>query len=904
MAERGLRIDGNSEQGRVSEGCEQEKTQENARFQNCPSILRPIYVVVVAGKYLRLFESSYFSADHYSLKFTDPHFTLWHFMFQHSAARRKNRLIRQILAYAVVCFAVLSGVPVATAQEKSAESGTATSGLTVTRLRLGLGGLGRVGRWMPIQLEASGLPGGSTVQAVVVASDARGDQCADNVATVDSDDSGQLTVSSVFMTGRLDGNITVRLVGEDDKVLWEHVVRCQMVPDTRKNLDFSIPDAAARIDPVQSTLKLIRHDPLSLTTVGVPEAVASLANEFAAAESTKNALTVMSVDSLADLPTSSRGLDCADFLYLVDGYELSETQRLAVEEWVTAGGHLIVSCGTNLPQLLQSSVGNWLQPIFQIEPTLMFSQDLSGLQNFVSGSSQLQTYRKAVPLLKLRSAQAWSVVDSINGPLMQRVSYGAGQITILAVNLNEKPVNQWLSLPQLYEMLIFGRQLDTSETSASRSGRISSSGVSDLATQIAAVSDAVPAAERWSTWNVMLLIVAFLIVIGPIDYLLVVRLLQKPHLTWLTFPLLIAGTCYLAWSWVGTRDAPLIVRQMELLDIAQPASKQTIRTRSWSSISAADSGHISVTARPLPFATTIDQNVMKQARTTVSWHGRAENVYGGLYREGGVALGRQLSRRSDQQNENGSGFSSIPLLTDGSSAFLAETFADVSNSVAVKSNLQVPPSGLLEGGFTHHLSSPIENWIVVFGNRVYHPAPKADAGEYRIEPGKPWSRNNPSVLVSDLREFLKGVRVPERTGELPSVAKPNHTQIKSFYDTQGTNLLDMLMMVSLYEIPGGETFVKLQNNALRHDEVSSVIHLNTVLVLGTLRDPLSEMIINGTAVPPTASQTVVRLLLPVARVQGEEDSKMADPVASNARESMETMSSRPVLPEEKSVQLN
>ena len=73
-----------------------------------------------------------------------------------------------------------------------------------------------------------------------------------------------------------------------------------------------------------------------------------------------------------------------------------------------------------------------MQPIFQVEPTLMFSQDLSALQNFVSGSSQLQTYRKSVPLMKLRSAQAWSVVDSINGPLMQRVSYGAGQITLLA----------------------------------------------------------------------------------------------------------------------------------------------------------------------------------------------------------------------------------------------------------------------------------------------------------------------------------------------------------------------------------------------------------------------------------------------------------------------------------------
>jgi len=67
---------------------------------------------------------------------------------------------------------------------------------------------------------------------------------------------------------------------------------------------------------------------------------------------------------------------------------------------------------------------------------------------------------------------------------------------------------------------------------------------------------------------------------------------------------------------------------------------------------------------------------------------------------------------------------------------------------------------------------------------------------------------------------------------------------------------------------------------MRHDDVSDVIHLNTVLVVGTLDLPLSEMIVNGTAVMPTESQTVVRLLLPVMRVGGAADSPMAEPLAS------------------------
>ncbi|MEZ6035338.1 MAG: hypothetical protein R3C17_19770 [Planctomycetaceae bacterium] len=798
---------------------------------------------------------------------------------------RAKRLHRISLACAVLCVAFCSDLSNVLGQDDVSRSAETSGGeVVVARLRLGLGGLGRVGCWMPIQLEAGGCPSGAEIRVVVEVSDARGDHCADTVATTKADSSGRIAISSVFMTGRLDGNIVVRLQAGGENILWEQVVHGQMIPDPDHNLTFSIAETPAEIEPVQTELKLMRHDPISLVTIGVPEALASLANELAAAESSRENLAIMPLESIADVPESSRGLACADFLYLVDSYELSETQRLAVEEWVTAGGHLIVSCGAGLPELLQSSVGGWLQPVFQIESTVMLSRDLSALQNYVSGSSQLQTYRKAVPLLQLRSAQAWSVVDSINGPLMQRVSYGAGQITLLAVDLNEKPVNQWLSLPQLYEMLIFGHQVDTTENRVSRSGRISSSGVSDLSTQMAAVSDAIPDAQRWSTWNVMLLIVAFLIIIGPLDYLLVVRLLQKPHLTWLTFPILIASACYLAWSWVAVRSAPLIVRQVDVLDVAQPGSKQTVRVRSWSSISAADSGHISVAAKPRQFITAADPSVIDKLPTTVTWSGRAENVYGGLYREGGVTLGRQLSHRGDHDDAVGSGFSSVPLLTDGSSAFLTETIADVSESRAVESDLQVPPSGLLEGKFTHHFSSPIHDWIVVFGNRVYHPSPEAASDAYLIEPGTPWSRDNPSVVVSDLREFLKGVRIQEHTSQSASLNVPNQIQIKSFYNTRGTNLLDIMMMVSLYEVPGGETFVKLQNNALRRDEVSDVIHLNTVLVMGTLDEPLAELIVNGTAVKPTESQTVVRLLLPVQRVAGDEDSQMAKPVAAVSSE--------------------
>lgn len=783
-----------------------------------------------------------------------------------------RHLIRTILACTVLCLANFNCCEIAIGQSKSADEKSATDSISVSRLRLGLGGLGRVGCWIPIQLEASGFQSDSRVKVVVVASDARGDQCEDIVTSVTADNNGHVSAASVFMTGRLGGIITVRLLDVNDRVVWEHNVR------SRAHKDFSIPTVQGEASAIQSDLRLLRHGPITFATVGIPDALAALANELAASKATREALAVMSVELISDLPVSRRGLDSIDFLILVDGYDLSAQQAQAVEQWVTSGGHLIVSCGSKLSQLLQSTVGDWLQPIFQIESSLIQSQDLSGLQNFVSGSSQLQTYRNPVPIMKLRSDQAWSVVDSINGPLMQRVSYGAGMISVVAVDLNQKPVNQWLSLPQLYEMLIFSHQLDTSATQSSRSGRISSSGVSDLATQLAAVSDAVPAENRWSTWSVMLLMVVFLFVIGPLDYLIVVRMLKKPHYTWLTFPLMIISACAIAVFWVGTRDAALVVRQVHLLDVAEPGRVQTLHVRSWNSISSADSGNMSLIAKPSPFAANKDTEAVHDAEMTLSWHGRPEDVYGGLYREGGVTLGRLLSHRNNDVEGQIPGFSSIPMLSDGSKAFLAESFVEMTTSKLVDAKFFVPASGLLEGEFTHHLASPIRDWSLVFGNRVYRPSPKASADDYVIEPGRPWSRENYSVSVSDLRQFLKGVRVTNTESQAKPLTTPRHVQIRSFYDTEGTDPLDILMMVSLFEVPGGETFAKLQNNALRRDDVSDGIHLNTVLVLGRLDTPLSETVVNGVTIAPTQSQTVVRLLLPVFR--NGEDSRMAEPLAA------------------------
>ena len=94
------------------------------------------------------------------------------------------------LVSTVLCLVFLGGSALAATQSGSTVETTANVGVTVSRLRLGLGGFGRVGCWIPIHIEATGFASGANVQVLVIASDARGDQCEDTVSNVKADTSG------------------------------------------------------------------------------------------------------------------------------------------------------------------------------------------------------------------------------------------------------------------------------------------------------------------------------------------------------------------------------------------------------------------------------------------------------------------------------------------------------------------------------------------------------------------------------------------------------------------------------------------------------------------------------------------------------------------------------------------
>src|SRR5690606_10268606 len=102
----------------------------------------------------------------------------------------------------------------------------------------------------------------------------------------------------------------------------------------------------------------------------------------------------------------------------------------------------------------------------------------------------------------------------------------------------------WAPLESVIRKLLTLQVRHMSVSRQEQRGRLSHSGITDLATQLHAMQEEFPEIRRFGSWSVMGCLLLYLVVIGPLDYFLVQRVLKRPSVTWWTLPaaVVIAGS--------------------------------------------------------------------------------------------------------------------------------------------------------------------------------------------------------------------------------------------------------------------------------------------------------------------------------------------------------------------------
>jgi hypothetical protein len=734
------------------------------------------------------------------------------------------------------------------------------SGVIIEDVEVGFQGFYKVGEWAPAWITVRSRDD-RKVQLVVDAPDPD-----DNVVSfpgpfLELKSAASARLETCFRTGRISGELQLAVHDSDGQLLAARRMRSA----SRTGLL-----AAHESSELPPALKL---DSRVWVTLGKFDLAASFAESEASGKSFVDADAdsaggphLARFDSLRQLPVHSRALQSVDLLILPTGRQagggeslldhMTADQDALVESWVRRGGHLLISAGAEAAAFEKSPLAKWI-PI-GVEGQLSVRQ-LAGFESFAGRNAPLKI-SGTVPAARLATLPRANIVlrDSSNPhPLIASAAWGLGRVTFVAVDIDAPPLAKWPALKLVLQRLASGGSGAAKVVARKTNRQLTHVGVTDLATQFQNSNEDFADVRRPSYWWVMGLILLFVAVIGPLDYLIVHRLLGRPELTWLTFPILVAASIGAA-AWYAQRvnGRGLEINQFNLADI--DSATGSVRNNCWISFYSPQHERFAVAVEPRS-DTQFGKPNGNGAAVHLDWVSAPENSLGGMYRAGGANFGS----RSYRFGVGASTVDNLPVAQWSTKTLSAQWYAELMQPV-IESRLESFGTGQLRGRITQHLGAPLEDCLIVASGWAYIPA---NSGAV-LKPDVEWvlkGGGDKGVLQRDLRAFLTGEKQSRLEKKEGSPVGGEITTTTESYNPLGRNLGQQIRMITFHEAAGGSEYTGLANAALRGLELTPLMQVGQGVLIGRVASSPARVLVNGAAVEPASQSTWVRLVLPIAQ---------------------------------------
>jgi hypothetical protein len=305
----------------------------------------------------------------------------------------------------------------------------------------------------------------------------------------------------------------------------------------------------------------------------------------------------------------------------------------------------------------------------------------------------------------------------------------------------------------------------------------------------------------------------------------------------------------------------LRARQIELTDI--DIQSGFVREKTWFTIYSPENRRYKISADHAPSLLAKDDGSKPQA-DGIRWVGLPETSYGGMYRQKGLELGKP----SYSFTQDYSAASDMPIFVASNRVLESEATGYV-NAKIIETNIKRAASGQLPGStsITHHLNAPLDNWLIVYGTRVYYyddvaaQRLKLPASDSAIKSGVALTLDSGLVKSRQLSTFLTG-SIAYRVKTTSKIEREMaHRQTK--YNPRSTDILPIIRMLTFHEESGGEQYTSLVNHALPEYELTQSLSLDRAIIVGTISTPTTELKINDSTLTPTSRESFVRIVIPV-----------------------------------------
>ena len=264
--------------------------------------------------------------------------------------------------------------------------------------------------------------------------------------------------------------------------------------------------------------------------------------------------------ALDQIPDQQAGLNSFDVIILNDSdtSTLSEAQQQSLETWVRNGGFLVIGGGAGLEKTasgLPEALAN-----FEVR-RLVETSDLQSLEQLGGGDEILL----AGPFLV---AEIDASAGEEGRSVLHQWPVGKGTVSLVSLSLTDAPFNAWSGTPEFWNNLLakdayfpFWMPRDISQRQM-RSNSMSYP-LSNL-----------PALDLPSIKNLGVLLIVYIVVIGPVNYWTLKRRKQL-HLAWVTIPVLTAvfaaGAFGLAYAMRGN---DIVTNKLAVINLDQDGYAQ------------------------------------------------------------------------------------------------------------------------------------------------------------------------------------------------------------------------------------------------------------------------------------------------------------------------------------------
>lgn len=460
------------------------------------------------------------------------------------------------------------------------------------------------------------------------------------------------------------------------------------------------------------------------------------------------------VESVQQLPERWFAYDAVDLMILTTGNKdfitdlLNQKNRLhPLAEWVRRGGRLVISTGRNhdLGRQLLKDLTNDTAAV-EIEPGVLQLPRLRGIESWLLDGRRMpfensedadgKTPPIEVARLKIKPKREAEVLvatlDEARQPLIVRIPHGLGQVTLIAFDLDEPPFTRWGGQPEFWKKL--QSEIGVSLT-AETSDHWNYDYQPDLSGLLRAKSEEFPNVSNVSFGWVALFIFVYILVVGPLDYFFLKKVVKRLEWTWITFPTVVLVVSIAAYfTAYALKGNDLRINKTDLVNI--DLEGRTVYGNTWFTLFSPRLQHYTIGIEPAApqwaAEESDDPQKAKASSVVLSWMGRADDRFGGF----GRSRSQSLFRRSYNYAADARGLEGVPIPVWSMKSFTAGWERPLGPGQApFTADLRYEAGPRLEGTITNHLPVALNNVYLIYGGG--REGGKVFALDGTLNPGNP-----------------------------------------------------------------------------------------------------------------------------------------------------------------------